>query len=213
MKITNIYFCCFALGLAFVFLACDKEEDSNNLDLQCVADSQGIYPEQENSPYVLPWAVGESFIVSQGNCTNGSHSVRYKEQYGYDFAMPIGTNIYAARSGVVMDVEESFEDGNFKVGEHNFVFIRHSDSTVARYIHLTKDGALVNVADTINQGDLVGLSGNTGYSTGPHLHFDVVDGSCLDFNVKCQNQPITFLNTKPHPTGLLEDEVYMALPY
>ena len=203
----------FTLLAIVLFLGCDKKTESNRFDAQCIADSEGTYPKQENSDYVLPWAVGETFIVSQGNCTNGSHSVKYKEQYGYDFSMAIGTHIHAARSGVVIELEESFVDGTRRVGEHNFIAIRHADNSVARYIHLTKDGALVELADTIQQGDLIALSGNTGYSTGPHLHFDVVDGDCFDFSQSCQTQPTTFLNTIPHATGLVEEDAYTAFPY
>ena len=51
--------------------------------------------------------------------------------------------------------------------------VRHGDATLANYAHLKKDGAVVKVGDTIEAGDLIGYSGNTGFSSGPHLHFSV----------------------------------------
>ena len=201
------------LAIPVVLLSCKEDMTPNRIDSECKVASEGIYPAQESSDYVLPWIVGESFVVSQGNCTTGSHSVQYKEQYSYDFAMPVGTNIHAARKGIVIGIEEAFVDGNKKVGQHNFVFIEHEDGSVARYIHMTKDGVLVSLNDTIDQGALIALSGNTGYSTGPRLHFDVVDGSCANLNAQCQSQPLTFSNTVPHPEGLEENKEYTALPY
>ena len=200
--------------LVIAVLACNESDDElDNLDTDCVAHSRDLYPDQATSEYVLPWEVGKSYIVTQGNCTHGSHSVRYGEQYGYDFGMAINTRIHAARGGIVLNVEERFEDGNHTVGEHNFIFIQHADSTVARYIHLTEDGALSEVGDTVQQGELIGFSGNTGYSTGPHLHFDVVDGSCFPSGRDCQTQPVTFRNTAAHPYGLEDQTEYTALPF
>jgi murein DD-endopeptidase MepM/ murein hydrolase activator NlpD len=61
----------------------------------------------QTSPYVLPYAVGSSFIVDQSNCSPPGNGHRGVTKFGYDFLMPIGTPIYAARAGLVTEVEES----------------------------------------------------------------------------------------------------------
>ncbi|WP_324170620.1 M23 family metallopeptidase [Sulfurimonas sp.] len=124
--------------------------------------------------YRLPYARGSSHVVSQG--FHGKSTHKGINSYAIDFVMDIGTKIYASRAGVVVDTKD---DSN-KVGyskefaKHgNFVTIEHKDGTFATYYHLRKGGAYVRVGDNINRGDIVGYSGNTGYSSGPHLHFQV----------------------------------------
>ena len=125
-------------------------------------------------------------------------------QYAYDFLMPIGTEITAARAGRVLLVEESFPDRTRTAGEENFVNIAHVDGTIAGYVHLTENGALVTVGKAVVQGQVIGLSGDTGSSSEPHLHFHVqgCDG--------CATVPVTFRNTRPHPNGLVQGESYRA---
>ena len=167
----------------------------------------GPYPPQSSSPYILPYEVGKQFIVGQGNCSNGSHRKGTDVQYAYDFLMPIGTPIVAARSGVVLLVEERYIDGNRTAGQENYINVTHSDGTIAGYVHLTKDGALVKVGDTVSKGDVIGFSGDTGSSTEPHLHFHVQGCS------GCRTVPVTFSNTRPHAHGLREGEAYNAMPF
>lgn len=125
----------------------------------------------------------------------------------------------ASRSGTVVRIEERFVDGDNQVGHENFVIIEHSDGTFSRYFHLTENGALVNVGDTVLQLETVGSSGHTGNSTDPHLHFDIVDNLCnpnSDINNelrRCQTLPVTFKNTRGNDCGLQERETYMALSF
>lgn len=77
-------------------------------------------------------------------------------RHAYDFLMPIGTPVIASRDGVVLLVEERFAGGNRTPGEENFINVRHADDTIAGYVHLTRDGALVAVGDAVLQGDLIG---------------------------------------------------------
>ncbi|MCB0322281.1 MAG: M23 family metallopeptidase [Bdellovibrionales bacterium] len=160
------------------------------------------YPEQGSSPYMLPWQVGEQYTVGQGNCTRDSHSE--DQAYAYDFDMDIGTAVTAARAGIVIFVEERFVDGNREPDDINAVVIQHEDGTVGGYYHLTQNGALVSVGQLVTAGQVIGLSGDTGDSTGPHLHFEVL--TCFD----CDSVPVTFKNTSPHPQGLIEGETYLA---
>jgi murein DD-endopeptidase MepM/ murein hydrolase activator NlpD len=100
---------------------------------------------------------------------------------------------------------ETFADGTRVPGEENVVVIEHADGTFARYYHLTRDGALVAVGDAVAQGEKIALSGNSGASAGPHLHFDVTKG-CYDWG--CQTIPVEFGNAKENP--LKAGEAYEA---
>jgi murein DD-endopeptidase MepM/ murein hydrolase activator NlpD len=118
--------------------------------------------------------------------------------------MPIGTPLVASREGTVLLVEESFSDGDNVPGHENFINITHPDGTIAAYVHLTRNGSLVQVGDVVRQGDVIGSSGHTGNSSEPHLHFHVqrCDG--------CTTEAVVFRNTRPHPEGLVQGESYLA---
>jgi murein DD-endopeptidase MepM/ murein hydrolase activator NlpD len=83
----------------------------------------------------------------------------------------------AARGGVVMQVESDFEKAGLNLekygGRANFVRILHDDGTMGLYAHLDLDGVLVRVGQRVHTGQQIGRSGNTGFTTGPHLHFAV----------------------------------------
>ncbi|WP_088330050.1 M23 family metallopeptidase [Lacimicrobium sp. SS2-24] len=174
----------------------------------------GVFPSQEQSPYILPYTAGttHSVYASTEHYRASNNGVG---TYAIDFIMPIGTQVIAARGGNVVSVREVFEDGNNTDLEENYIFIQHDDGTVARYFHLTHKGALVEEGDRVNRGDIIGLSGNTGQSGGPHLHFDVQQcGPNLPphYNrLPCgQTVPVTFQNTQPHACGLKAGGEYTA---
>jgi len=172
-------------------------------------ESCGPFPDWTTSAYVLPYAVGSSHYVSQGTCSNGGHRGPYK--YSYDFAMPIGTTVTAARAGVVSEIRIQFKDGQSGEGQSNWVKIRHADGTITAYSHLTHHGVLVKIGDVVVAGQPIGLSGNTGNTGGrPHLHFHLC--ACSE-PVDCGTLPLTFRNTAPNPDGLHAKRNYPALPY
>jgi murein DD-endopeptidase MepM/ murein hydrolase activator NlpD len=124
--------------------------------------------------YRLPYAKGESHRVSQG--FNGSHTHKGRSAYAVDFAMKTGTKIYAAREGVVVKTKSnSNRGGNSKEfrSSGNYVTIAHSDGTLATYYHLKQKGVVVKIGQKVQRGSHIAYSGNTGYSSGPHLHFAV----------------------------------------
>ncbi len=142
-----------------------------------------------NSKYILPFNEGSSFKVTQENCSSDSHTG--KQRYAYDFKMAIGTPVLAIREGVVTSVVENHKDHNGCENGENYIYIEHSDGTIGAYVHLTKDGALVKKSDIISQGQNIGLSGNTGCSTGAHLHLIVWTNKDKNNSV-----PILFSNIK-----------------
>ncbi len=124
--------------------------------------------------YLLPYAAGSGFRVTQGY--NGTYSHTGPDQYAIDFKMPPGTPVHAARDGVVVKVkDDSGVGGPSRKFETcaNYILIRHSDGTLANYAHLQKSSSRVRVGQQVSAGDLMALSGNTGFTSGPHLHFSV----------------------------------------
>ncbi|MDH1588129.1 peptidoglycan DD-metalloendopeptidase family protein [Stutzerimonas stutzeri] len=120
--------------------------------------------------YPLPWR-GGPFRLTQG--ANGQYShFTPKGRYAVDIAMPEGTPIVAARGGMVVKIEnEQSGRGNNPAG--NFVRIMHDDGTMGVYLHLMKGSVAVREGQRVESGTRIARSGNTGNSTGPHLHFVV----------------------------------------
>lgn len=120
--------------------------------------------------YALPYETGTAHLVVQGYYSAYSH----KNRAAIDFKMKRGTKILAARNGVVVRLKEDSNKGglNKKYRQYgNLVIVQHDDGTRAGYWHLQQDGVLVNVGDTVRQGQAIALSGKTGYAAMPHLHF------------------------------------------
>ena len=124
--------------------------------------------------YAMPYAPGRSYRVLQGFGSKFSHTGR--EQFAVDFDMREGTAVHAARAGVVARIEESHDKGCWEDGcgrYANYIVVLHDDGTTGEYYHLQQDGALVDVGQKVTKGQKIGLSGNTGHTTMPHLHFAV----------------------------------------
>ncbi|GAB3728848.1 M23 family metallopeptidase [Luteimonas pelagia] len=122
-------------------------------------------------PLALPTA-----RIHQGFGGEFSHNDA-QNRHAVDFDAPVGTPVLAAREGVVMQVESGFDgaglDRDAYAGRANFVRVLHADGTMALYAHLKEGGVMVRVGQAVRAGQQIGLSGNTGFTTGPHLHFVV----------------------------------------
>jgi len=124
--------------------------------------------------YRLPFARGSKHRVSQAY--NGAYTHKGSSQYAIDFVMKEGTKIYAAREGVVVRTKSDSNSGGYDkkfAKDGNYVTIAHNDGTLATYYHLKRHGVTVKVGEKVQRGSHIAYSGNTGYSSGPHLHFAV----------------------------------------
>ena len=120
--------------------------------------------------YPLPW-LGGPFRLTQGANGKYSHFTR-KGRYAMDIAMPEGTPIVASRGGMVVKTE-NHQSGRGNNPSGNYVRILHDDGTMGVYLHLMRGSVAVREGQRVEAGMQIGRSGNTGNSTGPHLHFVV----------------------------------------
>jgi murein DD-endopeptidase MepM/ murein hydrolase activator NlpD len=124
--------------------------------------------------YRLPYGDGVSFPIIQGYGAKLSH--RGAERFTLDFGMPSGTPVHAAREGIVALVEDAHDSGcaHERCGRFaNYVVVLHSDGTLAEYFHLERGSVQVRAGEHVERGERLARSGNTGFSTAPHLHFGV----------------------------------------
>jgi murein DD-endopeptidase MepM/ murein hydrolase activator NlpD len=122
--------------------------------------------------YDLPYR--GTHVVMQG--FHGKFSHTGDDEYAVDFDMPVGTALYAAREGVVVGTRADMKLGGAEEqyrNKANFILIRHADGTFGTYDHLKEGGVAVNVGTQVGRGQLIGYSGSTGFSSGPHLHFAI----------------------------------------
>ena len=133
----------------------------------------GKFIDDSSYIYTLPFENNKKVFLIQAYDSKMSH----KGEYALDFKVKKKTKICASRDGVVISARGDSDKGGLKpenISDGNHISIQHYDGSVAHYWHLGKNGALVKVGDTIEKGQVIGLSGNTGYSAFPHLHFEVV---------------------------------------
>lgn len=141
-------------------------------DYQFAHGDVKMRPYDSSYVYELPFAAGESHRVAQGYGGKFSHA----GEAALDFTMAEGTAVHAARGGTVVRVIDKWYQHcpEPRCSDYNNVIeILHEDGTYADYAHLKQSGAVVTVGQQVEKGELIGYSGRTGYSSGPHLHFGV----------------------------------------
>ncbi len=138
-----------------------QEEAARNVnDRFYREDGESLLPPFDRRPFSGNYRISSSFDPQRRHPVTG----RVAPHHGTDFAMPIGTPIEAPADGRVTRVEHDQYAGRF-------IVIEHGQGYSTRYLHL--DRALVSPGDEVERGDRIALSGNTGRSTGPHLHYEV----------------------------------------
>ena len=126
-----------------------------------------------DSPFILPLPAKTEYIIAApfGNMLD-PFTKKVRHHSGIDISAPAGTTVYAVQAGKIK--KSAFDDGY-----GNTITIVHEDGYVTRYAHL--DELLVREGQLVDQGTMIGTVGNTGKSTGPHLHFEIQkDGKYLD---------------------------------
>lgn len=172
-----------------LFAGCSAS--TNPLRKQVKQLQTGAIKDDTSYVYALPYEEGKTFRVIQGYFSRFTH----RERAALDFNMNRGTKITAAREGVVVRVKEDGTLGGLKDkyrSHGNNIVIQHRDGSRAGYWHLQHNGVLVNVGDTVKKGQLIALSGKTGYALIPHLHFLVWTSK----NGKWQQLPTRFQTSK-----------------
>ena len=183
------------------------QSDTSLLELGMLADGTAPHAEYRYSyaagdpaaehrpeePYRVPFAVAADFPITQAYPHVTTHNTP-DSKYAIDFAMPIGTDIFAARAGVVFDVVNGHYGGGTDLQRDlpraNVVRILHDDGTFAIYGHLSWRSIRVRRGQRVQRGEFIAESGNTGFSTGPHLHFAVVRNT----GMAVESVPVQFLD-------------------
>lgn len=153
------------------------------------------------SVYRLPFPNGHGYVVGQAHGGTVTTHTEIYNKYAVDFVMPEGTPIVAARGGTVIEVEIGHSEGGTRedlLAKANRIVIMHADGTMATYAHLAQRPPIVFPGRRVNEGELIGWSGNTGFSSGPHTHFAITratlspEGSVVEESI-----PIAFYAYSP----------------
>jgi len=158
--------------------------------------------------YQLPYQPGNQFKVTQAY--DGAYSHHGANEYAIDWKMPEGTPVCAARGGVVAKVRVDSDRGGGSIKYdrfNNYIMIRHDDGTLGNYCHLQKGGAAVKPGQRVAAGEVIGRSGNTGFSSGPHLHFAVMKPRN---GRERESLPVRFRTSNREGETLVSGEMYGA---
>lgn len=150
--------------------------------------------------YRLPYQDGSAYLIGQS--IGGPRTTHNKPEnfFAIDFVMPEGTVVVAARDGVVVATEAGFSQGGtdpYFADKANYVRIIHDDGSLAVYAHLKNQGVRVTTGQRVVTGDVLGFSGSTGYSSGPHLHFGLSHVVLNESNFVEESLPILFYVGNP----------------
>ena len=126
--------------------------------------------------YVYPFPKGRWYKVIQGYNGDFSHKSDYS-RFAIDFALAIGDTVCATRDGIVVGVVKDYNVGgkDRKYRDYaNFITLYHKDGSFSQYVHLKQNSVFVSLGDTVKTFQPIGLSGMTGFTSTPHLHFNTI---------------------------------------
>ncbi len=149
----------------------------------------------EQHKYELPYNVGENYKLIQGFGGRFSHQ-DINSKYALDFGLKVGDTITAARSGLVFHVKEDSNEycASKKCNDKaNNILILHDDGSYAHYVHLNYNGALVAIGDKVEAGQSIGISGMTGFTNTPHLHFAILKAGNISIPFQFKGQKTKIL--------------------
>ncbi len=179
------------VSIAFANIICDQD-----------------FGEPSDSPYILPFKRGVSSEIMQSYC-NPTNS--HNNTFAYDFVLEMGEDIIASRSGIAIEIQSGFPDGNGVSGQENFVYVQHDDGSVIRYVHLMQNSVPFGEGTSVTQGQVIGKNGLSGGTPRPHLHFELFRE--FTWSDKRFALPITFKNAQgdlDNNNGLINGNVYSA---
>ena len=168
----KISFLLYATCLFLIIIVTGCSVSNNPMRRQLKLLQKGILKDDTSFVYHLPYEEGKCHLLVQGYFSHYTH----KHRAALDFKMKKGTKICAVRDGVVVRLKKDGNRGGSDIKyrpDGNYIVIQHEDSTRSGYWHLRHNAVFVNVGDTVSQGQVIGLSGRTGYTYFPHLHFIV----------------------------------------
>ncbi|MFP4499047.1 MAG: M23 family metallopeptidase, partial [Vulcanimicrobiota bacterium] len=171
-----------------------------------IGDTGAVH--DDSYSYQLPYPRETTYWVLQGYGGKVSHFDQF--EYSIDWDMPENSPVHAAREGLVVYKNDSFDGCGFSEyyrNRNNILRVLHSDGTIGEYVHFRKDGIVVEPGQKIKAGDLLGYSGNVGYSDCYHLHFNVcipVDGG------RIRTIPVVFNTTQSPRTTLEAGQAYYS---
>jgi hypothetical protein len=154
----------------------DIEQKNRKLYLEYTQAIGRTNIKQRKNAFHIPFAKYTSFVICQS--PDGPVITHQDKPYAIDFCVPEKTPILAARDGVVIEVVQEFKEGGWKEelrNKANFINILHDDGLVTRYVHLYYDSSKVAVGERVKANQIIGLVGITGYTNGPHLHFELIE--------------------------------------
>ncbi len=141
----------------------------------------------------LPFVKNSTYKVTQANNGNFSHKDEYSK-YAFDFNLETGDTICSTADGFVVGIIDGYSKNGKKEKWRDYansITIYHPELNLfSQYVHLKKEGSFVKLGDTIKENQPIGLSGNTGYTRGEHLHFAVL--KAVETTDGLQSIPINF---------------------
>ncbi|MEO6253896.1 MAG: M23 family metallopeptidase [Ferruginibacter sp.] len=164
------YFLLFAFCPICFLMSCAVSNHPQRKEMKLL--QKGIIKDDTSFVYQLPYQENRSHLLVQGYFSMYTH----KNRAALDFKLKKGSKICAVRDGVVLRIKADGKKGgtNVKYRSHgNYIIIQHEDSTRSGYWHLRQNAVFVKPGDAVKQGQVIGLSGKTGYTYFPHLHFIV----------------------------------------
>jgi hypothetical protein len=167
-----------ALSLALLLSGCAGLGAAPVCMAGATLDSGGECRAQQAPTHHIPFREGFKTRVMQG--FHGYLSHKKDLAFSIDFRCAAGTPVVASKAGRVWDIREDSNTGCADptcIEDANYVIIDHGDGTFSEYYHLRQFGALIEPGEQICAGEVIGLCGNTGYSTGAHLHFALTDAT------------------------------------
>ena len=198
-KIIMLVFClipliCFAPYVSDKQKTTEVKQNIKNLELMKYLTFRLGGDLDSNFPIYSPIKSDDIYRISDLYGWRRIHPISKKSgfHYGIDFSAYSGTNIYSTATGTVIDT-------GWEPGYGKQITIDHKNGYITKYAHLSKIN--VNLNDSVYYGKVIGLTGNTGISTGPHLHYEILkNGRPID--------PMKMLIDKPSKKNL---DLYLSL--